>query len=75
MFLFYLFKEHDEVGQELCEFGLIRRLSQVIKDHVYDGVFVCKIRMSRHQQLCTLLWSQELEDLQLNGKKRTNEAK
>lgn len=59
-FSFYLLEEHDEVGQELCEFFLIRRLSQVIKDHVYDDLFVWKIRMSQHQQLCTLLWSQLL---------------
>lgn len=55
----YLLEHHDELGQELSEFPLIKRLGQVIKDHIYDDVFVWKSRKSQDQQLSSLLRSQE----------------
>lgn len=59
-FSFYLLEEHDKVGQELYHLFVVRRLSQMIKDHVYDDVFVWKTGMSQYQQLRILLWSQVL---------------
>lgn len=68
---FYQLGQHGEAGQELCEFLLVRRLSQVIKDLINEDVFVWKSRKSQHQQLCSLIRSQESKDLQLNGRAGT----
>lgn len=59
-FFFYLLEDHDKVGQEVCEFLLVRRLIEMIKDLIYEGIFVWKSRMDQHQQLCGLFWSQQL---------------
>lgn len=57
---FYHFEEHDQVGQEVWDVGLVRRRSQVVEDHVDDQLLVLKRRSSQNQQLGKLPWSQEV---------------
>lgn len=60
LFFFYHFEEHDQVGQEVWDVGLVRRRSQAVEDHVDDQLLVLKRRSSQNQQLGKLPWSQEV---------------
>lgn len=39
---FHHLEEHDQFGQELCEFDRVGRLKQGVENHVDNGVFILK---------------------------------
>jgi len=56
----------DEVEQDFWKLPLFWGLSQEVKHSVDDIIFLWRNRKRKQQQLCSLVWRQDLQGLQLH---------